>query len=102
MRPAGHDPATESAEMAAAIDQVNDEMVAAGVRVYVGGLQDPGLAKTLRPSAGGVEQADGPFKDGDYCCGLWVLDVASQEEALEWGRKAALACQATIEVRQFL
>jgi hypothetical protein len=30
-----------------------------------------------------------------------VLDVANLDEALAWGRKAAVACRASVEVRPF-
>jgi len=33
--------------------------------------------------------------------GFWVFEVGTPEEALEWGRKAAIACRAPVEVRPF-
>jgi hypothetical protein len=33
--------------------------------------------------------------------GFWVLEVADLEAALAWGRKAATACRASVEVRPF-
>jgi hypothetical protein len=33
--------------------------------------------------------------------GFWVLEAADLEEALAWGRKAAVACRASVEVRPF-
>jgi hypothetical protein len=32
---------------------------------------------------------------------LWVLHAANLDEALAWGRKAAIACRTSIEVRPF-
>ena len=32
---------------------------------------------------------------------VWVLAAANMDEALAWGRKAAIACRAPVEVRQF-
>lgn len=89
--------------MARAIDDLNDEMVAAGVRVFVGGLHPALRAKSLRPTSGGeVEATDGPYLPTDeHVGGFWVLEVASEDEAFEWGRKAAIACRAPVEVRQF-
>ena len=30
----------------------------------------------------------------------WMLECADMDEALEWGRKAVVACRAPVEVRQ--
>jgi hypothetical protein len=47
--PDDYDPAVaEDAAMERAIDVLNDEMTAAGVRVFVGGLRPPSSAKSLR------------------------------------------------------
>lgn len=102
-RPKGYDGSTESAQMRAEISALNDEMVAAGVRVFVGGLHDPHLAKSLRRVAdGSLTVTDGPFIESrEFVGGFWVLDVPSLEAALEWGRKAAAACRCSIEVRPF-
>jgi hypothetical protein len=77
-------------------------MVAAGVRIFVGGLQPPKRAKSLRRSGRKVGITDGPYLETkEHVGGLWVLDVAGLDEALEWGRKAAVACRAPVEVRAF-
>lgn len=85
------------------IDVLNEEMIAAGVRVFVGGLHPVNSAKSLRPQPdGGVTVTDGPYLQAtEHVGGFWVLDVANEEEALEWGRRAALACRAPVEVRPF-
>ena len=33
--------------------------------------------------------------------GFWVLEAATLDEALAWGRKAVVACRAPVEVRAF-
>lgn len=85
------------------IDALNAEMVAAGVRVFVGGLQSPATAKSLRPRADGeVDLADGLYLDASaHVGGLWVLKTPTIDEALAWGRKAAIVCRAPVEVRPF-
>lgn len=103
-RPNGYDSSTESEAMGREISALNREMVAAGVRVFVGGLQAPGTARSLRRQAdGGVLVTDGLYlKEADeYVGGFWVLEVATLDEALAWGRKAAIACRASVEVRPF-
>jgi hypothetical protein len=102
--PTNYDPAaSEDEAMARDIDALNDEMVAAGVRVYVGGLHPETHARSLRPQAdGSVLVTDGPYLETkEVVGGLWVLEVADLEEALAWGRKAAIACRVPVEVRPF-
>lgn len=102
-RPDDYDPSLESEEMGREIDALNDAMVAAGVRVFVGGLRARGEAKSIRwRSDGEVEVSDGTYlRAGEHVGGFWVLEVADPDEALEWGRKAAAACRASVEVRPF-
>lgn len=102
-RPRDYDPATEDAAMKREIDALNEAMVAAGVRVFVGGLKSPATARALRRDAAGtVHISAGLYLNSEeHVGGLWVLDVGTDEEAVEWGRKAALACRASVEVRPF-
>ncbi|MBA4293084.1 hypothetical protein C0431_08940 [bacterium] len=95
--------ADRNADRDQAIDDLNDEMVEAGVRVFVGGLHRAIEAKSLRlAEEGGVEMLDGAYLATDeHVGGFWVLECASLDEALGWGRKAVVACQAPVEVRQF-
>lgn len=98
-----YDPTTEDEAMHQAIDDLNDEMVAKGIRVYVGGLQLASKAKSLRTQGDGkVSMTDGPYLETkEHVGGLWVLECATMDEAVEWGRKAVIACRAPVEVRQF-
>lgn len=102
--PDDFDPALmEDEEMHRDIDRLNEEMIAAGIRLFVGGLHLTKEAKSLRPGSGGeVEIADGPYlKTHEHMGGFWVLEAADMGEALEWGRKAAIACRVPVEVRAF-
>jgi len=85
------------------IDLLNEEMVAAGIRVFVGGLYPVSSAKSLRAQPdGAVLITDGPYLPiGEHVGGFWVLEAADMDEALVWGRKAAVACRAPVEVRPF-
>lgn len=103
-RPDNYDPAVcEDEAMSRAIDGLNDEMVAAGVRVFVGGLHPARNAKALRAQPDGqVVVTDGPYlKTTEHVGGFWVLEAATLDDALTWGRKAAVACRANVEVRPF-
>lgn len=103
-RPTDFDHATQLGEdVRLAIDAVNDEMVAAGVRIFVGGLRSPGEAKSIhRDSAGELTVTDGPFlQASNYVDGFWVLECDSIEDAVTWGQKSAKACRGSVEVRPF-
>jgi hypothetical protein len=101
--PDDYDPTTEDEAMHRAIDDLNDEMVAKGIRIFVGGLHRAASAKSVRRHPnGGWSVTDGPYLETkEHVGGFWVLEAADMEEAMEWGRKAAVACQAPVEVRQF-
>ena len=102
--PDDYDPSTEDEAMERDIDTLNDEMVAAGVRVFVGGLRPASSAKSLRTQPNGkVLITDGPYLETkEHVGGFWVLEAADLDEALAWGRKAAVACRAPVEVRAAL
>lgn len=96
--PDDYDPTIEDATMTQAIDDLNDAMVAADIRRFVGGLHPARKAKSI---AVGGEVSDGPYlKTFEHVGGFWVLEVGSMDEAVEWGRRAAFACRVPVEVRQ--
>ncbi len=102
--PDDYDPAAaEDDALRADIKALNEEMKAAGVRVFVGGLQSARDARSVQVKPGGkVVVTDGPYiETKEHIGGFWVLETASLDEALEWGRKAAIACRAPVEVREF-
>ena len=101
--PDDYDSSIEDEVMHRDIDALNDEMVAAGVRVFVGGLHPASSAKSLKTQPDGeVAMTDGSYlQTKEHVAGFWVLEVANEDEALEWGRKAVAACRAPVEVRPF-
>jgi hypothetical protein len=101
--PDDYDRSVEDEAMHRDIDALNEEMKAARIRVFVGGLQPAGSAVSLRSKpGGGVLITDGPYLETkEHMGGFWVLEAADLEEALAWGRKAAVACRAPVEVRPF-
>jgi serine/threonine protein kinase len=102
-RPDNYDPSVETEAMHREIDVLNDEMVAAGVRIFVGGLSSASNARSLRIQANSeLFVIEGPYTNtAEHVIGFWVLKAADMNEALAWGRKAALACRASVEVRPF-
>jgi hypothetical protein len=101
--PDDYDPSTEDDAMHRDIDVLNEAMVAAGVRIFVGGLRPANSAKSLRARIDGqVLVTDGPYLETkEHVGGFWVLETATLDEALAWGQKAAVACRAPVEVRPF-
>lgn len=102
--PDDYDPlVAEDEAMSHDIDALNDEMKAAGVRIFVGGLHPASRAVSLRPRPNGqVLITDGPYLETkEHVGGFWVLEASDLDEALAWGRKAAIACRAPVEVRPF-
>ena len=89
-------------QVMADLDVVRKELQAAGSWVFAGGLHDPDASTVLRPVDGDVLVTDGPYAEGkEYLGGLCLIRAADLDEALEWGRKAALATTLPIEVRPF-
>ena len=98
--PDDFDPSQVSEATVHEIHALNKEMIAAGVRKFAGGL---GPAKSLRgKNDGEVLITDGPYLETkEHIGGFWILEAADLNEALAWGRKAAIACRAPVEVRPF-
>jgi hypothetical protein len=103
-QPDDYDPSVaEDEAMSRDIDALNDEMKAADVRIFVGGLRPASSAKSLRAQPDGkVLITDGPYLETrEHMGGFWVLEAADLNEALAWGGKAAIACRVPVEVRPF-
>src|SRR5262245_46049167 len=101
--PDDYDPSAAGEAISSDIVALNDEMKVAGVRVFVGGLSPARSARSLRlQPAGRVFVSDGPYiETKEHIGGFWVLEAADLDEALAWGRKAAVACRVPVEVRPF-
>lgn len=96
-------PAPEILEpIMANVEAVTNEMIEAGVWVAAGGLEGTGSAKTVRNGSGEGIVSDGPFVEAkEYLGGFSVIDVANEEEAVEWAKKISEATTLPIEVRKF-
>lgn len=84
------------------IDDLNLAMIRAGVRRFVCGLHPVRSAKSIRAMPGGdVRVTDGPYlPTSEHVGGFWVLEAKDMDDAVAWGRKAAVACRAPVEVRE--
>jgi hypothetical protein len=84
------------------VDALNEELRAEGAWVFAGGLHPSSTATVLREKDGEVLTTDGPFVEGkEHIGGFWVIKAPDLDAALEWGRKATLACRVPVEVRPF-
>ena len=101
--PDDFDPSAVTEAMIEEIHALNREMIAAGVRKFACGISPAANAKTVRKQSDGtVLVTDGPYLETkEHVGGFWVLELSDLDEALVWGRKAAVACRAPVEVRPF-
>lgn len=102
--PRNYQPPADAEAMMQDIHALNREMISAGVRDFAGGLQPAPKAKSVRTQPDGkLLVTDGPYLEAkEYIGGLWLLNCADMNEAVEWARKAAVACRVPVEVREFL
>jgi hypothetical protein len=86
----------------ARIGAFNDEMKAAGVWVFGGGLTSSESATVVRVEHGSTSMTDGPFAETkEQLGGFYVIEVDNLDAALAWAEKAATVCEVPIEVRPF-
>ena len=81
---------------------VVDEMKAAGVYVFAGGLDDCPPMFSVDASSGTPLFTDGPYVETkEHLGGFAVVDVADELAARLWAGKLAVACGWPQEVRRF-
>ena len=85
------------------LQQLNEEMQAAGVWVFAAGLRPPETATVLKASGGDVLITDGPFTEGkEHLGGFTVIQVEDLDAALHWARRLAQVLRnLSVEVRPF-
>jgi hypothetical protein len=92
-------------QMQQAFEQVsrfNDEVQAAGIWVFAGGLEPPDIATVVKVENGETTVTDGPFAETkEHLGGFWIIDVADLDVALDWAAKGSAACMGPVEVRPF-
>ncbi|PSL05180.1 hypothetical protein CLV30_10443 [Haloactinopolyspora alba] len=86
------------------VDAVKDEMKAAGVWVFSGGLHPASTATVVRADGDDVLTTDGPYVESkEHVGGFTVIEVADLDAALEWGGKLTRALSLLpVEVRPFV
>jgi hypothetical protein len=92
----------EMAERSKAVKALRAEMSAAGVYVFLGGLDDSAPVFSVDASSGAPVFTDGPYAETkEHLGGFTIVDVADEEAARTWAGKAAVACGWPHEVRRF-
>jgi hypothetical protein len=95
--------AADEAVIGRDIDTLNEAMVAAGGRIFVGGFTPAREAKSLRAQSDGkVLTTDWPYLETkEHIGGYWMLEVADLDEALARGVQGGVVCRSPVEVRVF-
>ena len=92
----------EMAERSQAVKALRAEMKAAGVYVFLGGLDNSAPVFSVDASNGAPVFTDGPYAESkEHLGGFTIVDVADVEEARRWAGKTTAACGWPHEVRSF-
>ena len=85
------------------LGKVEEEMKAAGVWVFSGGLHGPEASTVVRLRDGELLTTDGPYAEGkEHLGGFVIIKVPDLDAALGWARKQAEAVRLLpVEVRPF-
>lgn len=89
-------------EVYADVDKVNQEMMKQGVWVFGGGLHPADTATVVRSDEGEIVTTDGPYLESkEHIGGFWIIKAPDLDAALDWAKKATVACRGPVEVRPF-
>jgi hypothetical protein len=93
--------AVPTADAVAKMMEYNKSLQKAGVLLALDGLLPPSTGARVSFTDGKPTVTDGPFTEAKEAIGgYWIIQVRSREEAIEWARRAPMANNETIEVRQ--
>lgn len=88
-------------EILETMGRFNDEMITAGVLVAAEGLDDAASGVVVDHSSQPPVVTDGPYGETkELFGGFWILDVASQDEAVEWARRVPAGPGVKTEIRR--
>jgi hypothetical protein len=84
------------------VTALRHEMKAAGVLIFLGGLDVEGPVFSVDPTGGSPELTEGHYVESEqHLGGFTVVNVPDEEQARVWAAKIAVACGWPQEVRQF-
>lgn len=79
----------------------NEDLEKAGVLLSLDGLRPPSAGVRVSFAGGKPKVTDGPFAESKECVGgYWMIQVKSQDEAVEWAKRAPMGDDEIIEVRR--
>jgi hypothetical protein len=89
-------------EMSQAVKALRVEMKAAGVYVFLGGLDNSAPVFSVDATSGSPVFTDGPYTETkEHLGGFTIIDVPDEETARMWAAKVAAACLWPHEVHTF-
>lgn len=105
MIPGGYEAAAAgampTAEQVAAMMAYNAELQKAGVLRSLEGLHPPATGARVSFANGQAQVRHGPFPETrEALGGFWMIDVASQDEAIAWAKRCPAGANEVIEVRR--
>jgi hypothetical protein len=81
---------------------VVDEMKAAGVYVFAGGLEEDAAVYNADATSGDIVITDGPYVESkEFLGGFAVVNVPDDDAAKLWAGKLAAGCGWPQEIRRF-
>jgi hypothetical protein len=90
-----------STELLTAMGKFNEEMVKAGVMLAGEGLHPTSKGARIKYSGKQPGVSHGPFPvTNDLVAGFWLIQTKSQDEAIEWMKRAPFDGGSEIEIRQ--
>ena len=89
------------AKLVEKMTKYNDSLKQAGVLLGLDGLHPPSVGARVSFGGGKPKVTDGPFAEAkEVLGGYWMIQVRSQEEAIEWAKRAPMLDGDVIEVRR--
>jgi hypothetical protein len=89
------------ADLIARMTKYNESLTKAGILLSLDGLHPPINGTRVKFAAGKPKAVDGPFTESkELVGGYWIIQVKSQDEAVEWAKRAPMLDGDIIEVRQ--
>ncbi|KQO96954.1 YciI family protein [Leifsonia sp. Leaf264] len=92
---------TDFNELLDAMGRFNDELIRAGVLLAAEGLEDPSSGVVVDFTGENPVVSDGPYGETkELFNGFYILDVASQQEAVEWAKRMPYMEGSKAEIRR--
>ena len=94
--------AEELRQKSQAVTALRAQMKAAGVFVFLGGVDEQAPVFSVDASGGTPLFSDGPYAESkEHLGGFTIVDVPDEQAARLWAGKVAVACGWPQEVRRF-